>query len=201
VNYDQARHRRRSIRLREYDYSRAGAYFLTVLTQDRACLFGEVVDEEMRLSHMGYLVHQEWTSLPDRFPNIDPDAFIVMPNHIHGIVVITDVDLVGAGLVPAQNVNRATTPGATTRVAPTVGGIVGAFKSITTVRYAHGVKHYAWLPFRGRLWQPNYYEHIIRNEEALKRVRQYIVDTPLCWSFDRENPATTAPEPEDVWAH
>jgi REP element-mobilizing transposase RayT len=251
--YDPERHHRRSIRLQGYDYSQAGAYFLTIVTQDRACLLGEVVDGEMRLNDVGDMVHQEWTNLPNRFPNIELDAFIVMPNHIHGIIVITDATPVGAGLVPAQhddaaitsgattrvaptdaqNGDRATTPGAitsgattrvaptdaqngdgattpgaitpgattpgaTTRVAPTVGGIVGAFKSITTVRYIHGVKHYGWLPFRGRLWQRNYYEHIICNEESLNRIRQYILDNPLCWSFDRENPATTAPEPEDA---
>jgi len=158
---------RRSIRLRGYDYTQAGAYFVTICTQDRACLFGEIIDGQMRLNDRGAMVHQEWINLPHRFPNIDLDAFIVMPNHIHGIIVITDVDPVGAGLVPAlpsaPNEEGVTISGAsgatraTTRVAPTAGGTVGAFKSITTVRYTHGVKHY------GRLWQRNYYEHIIRN--------------------------------------
>ncbi len=196
MKYDPEKHHRRSIRLKGYDYSQAGAYFITIVTQDRACLFGEVVDGEIQLNDVGHMVHKEWTHLPNRFPNIDLDAFIVMPNHIHGIIVITDVDPVGAGLVgaglvpaqPAQNGNAATTSGATTRVAPTVGGIVGAFKSITTVRYTHGVKHYGWLPFPGRLWQRNYYEHIIRNEESLNRIRDYIANNPLQWEWDRENP-------------
>jgi len=254
VKYDPAKHHRRSIRLKEYDYTKAGAYFLTIVTQDRVCLFGEVVDGEMRLNDVGDMVHQEWTNLPNRFPNIDLDAFIVMPNHIHGIIVITDATpIVGAGLVPAQLVpaqhddaaitsgaitsgattrvaptnaqhddaaitprattrvaptnaqhddaaitsgattSRATTSGAitsgaTTRVAPTVGNIVGAFKSITTVRYTHGVKHYGWLPFRGRLWQRNYYEHIIRNEGSLHRIREYIINNQSRWEMDKENP-------------
>jgi len=153
---DPERPHRRSIRLKEYDYSQVGAYFITIVTQDRACLFGKVVNGEMRLNDVGYMVHQEWTNLPNRFPNIDLDAFVIMPNHIHGIIVITGAIPVGAGLVPApihanmpaQNGNRTTKSGATvgstksratTRVAPTVGDIVGAFKSITTVRYTHGL--------------------------------------------------------------
>ena len=167
MTYDPERHHRRSIRLKEYDYSQVGAYFITIVTQDRACLFGEIMDGKMHLNDVGYMVHQEWTNLPNRFPNIDLDAFVIMPNHIHGIIVITGAIPVGAGLVPAlpsaPNEEGVTISGAsgatraTTRVAPTAGGTVGAFKSITTVRYTHGVKHY------GRLWQRNYYEHIIRN--------------------------------------
>jgi putative transposase len=208
---------RRSIRLKEYDYSQVGAYFITIATQDRACLFGKVVNGEMRLNDVGYMVHQEWTNLPNRFPNIDLDAFVIMPNHIHGIIVITGAIPVGAGLVPApmhanmpaQNGNRATKSGATvgstksratTRVAPTVGDIVGAFKSITTVRYTHGVKHHGWLPFRGRLWQRNYYEHIIRDDESLNSIREYITNNLLQWEMDRENPVRAlgnVPMPKD----
>jgi REP element-mobilizing transposase RayT len=210
MRFDPEKHHRRSIRLKGYDYAQVGAYFLTIVAQDRACLFGEVADGEIRLNDVGHMVHQEWTNLPNRFLNIDLDAFIVMPNHIHGIIVITDVDPVnpvdpvGAGLVPAQHDNAAITSGATTRVAPTVGGIVGAFKSVTTVRYIHGVKHDGWLPFRGRLWQRNYYEHIIRDEESLNRIRGYIVNNPLQWPLDRENPhivgATHAsPRDDDPW--
>ena len=208
MKYDPQKHHRRSIRLKGYDYSRAGAYFITICTKDRACLFGEVVDGEIQLNDMGHMVYQEWTHLPNRFPNIDLDAFIAMPNHIHGIIVITDVDPVGAGLVPAQPVaqnDHAPTPsgaipsGATTRVAPTVGGIVGAFKSITTVRYTHGVIHYGWPPFPGRLWQRNYYEHIIRNEKSLNRIRQYIYKNPARWDMDRNNPHAIESEPEEPW--
>jgi len=88
---------------------------------------------------------------------------------------------------------------ATTRVAPTAGDIVGAFKSITTVRYTHGVQHYGWLPFRGRLWQRNYYEHIIRSEESLNRIREYITNNPMQWEWDRENALAMqrSPQPKD----
>lgn len=188
---DPHKHHRRSIRLQGYDYTQAGAYFVTICTQDRACLFGEVVDGEMRLNDAGQMVQAEWNALPDRFPSVGRDAFVVMPNHVHGIIVITN-DIVGAGLVPAPN-------GATTRVAPTVGDVVGAFKSRTTVLYTYGVKQIGWTPFRGRLWQRNYYEHVIRDESSLNDIRQYILDNPLRWAMDRENPDAVEPEPKEAW--
>jgi len=219
--YDPNRHHRRSIRLKGYDYSQAGAYFITICTQDRACLFGKVVNGEMRLNDAGRMVLAEWNMLPERFPHVVLDAFVVMPNHVHGIVVITNPatddtattapTIVGTGLVPAPD------DGATTRVAPTVGDIVaptvgdivaptvgdivGAFKSRVTVEYIRGVKTSGWPPFRGRLWQRNYYEHIIRNERALNAIRQYIIENPRRWQMDRENEARTAPDPlaQAIW--
>jgi putative transposase len=188
MKYDPTRHHRRSIRLKGYDYSRPGAYFITLCTQDRFCLFGEVVDGEMRLNDPGRLVRTEWEMLPRRFPNVELDAFVVMPNHLHGIIVIIDANRVGAGLVPAQNDRATLEDGATTRVAPTVGDIIGVFKSRITVEYTRGVKTSGWPPFRGNLWQRNYYEHIIRSEESLNRVREYIANNPLQWELDRENP-------------
>jgi hypothetical protein len=180
TNHDFNRHYRRSVRLRGYDYSRAGAYFVTICTEDRACLFGDAVtDGDMRLNESGRMVIAEWDALPTRFSTVDLDAFVIMPNHIHGVVVIaatspTDPatdhrattrvaptghnalapDLVGAGLVPARNtapVQDAAPDRATTRVAPTVGDVVGAFKSLTTVRYTRGVKTLGWPAFHGRL--------------------------------------------------
>ena len=106
-----------------------------------------------------------------------------MPNYVHAIIATAIDAIVGAGLVPARR--------ATTRVAPTVGDIVGAFKSLTTVSYTHGVKQAGWPAFRGKLWQRNYYEHVIRNEELLRQIRQYIADNPAQWEFDRENPAAS----------
>jgi putative transposase len=111
--YDPTRHHRQSIRLKGYDYSQAGAYFVTICTQDRACLFGKVVNGEMRLNDAGRMVLAEWNMLPERFPHVVLDAFVVMPNHVHGIVVITNPapddtatkapTIVGAGLVSAPN--------------------------------------------------------------------------------------------------
>jgi len=197
VTYDPERHHRRSIRLKGYDYTQPSAYFVTICTQDRTCLFGEVADGKMRMNEAGLMVQSVWDQLPAFYPGVGTDAFIVMPNHVHGIVV-TEPTPVGAGLVPAHNgitpENRATT-----RVALTVGDVVGAFKSRVTVAYTRGVKKSGWPPFPGRFWQRNYYEHIIRNDESLNRIRQYILDNPARWAFDRENPAVTAPEPEDAW--
>jgi REP element-mobilizing transposase RayT len=107
--------RRRSLRLQGYDYAQAGAYFVTLCTQGRECLFGEIVDGEMRLNPAGEMVRRVWTEIPAHVPDVDIDAFVVMPNHIHGIIVLTGSPLVGAGLVPAHD-------GATTRVAPTTRG-------------------------------------------------------------------------------
>ena len=191
MTYDPERNRRRSIRLKGYDYTRPGAYFVTICTQNQECLFGEVVDGEMRLHQAGHMVQAEWNALPDRFPSVGIDAFVVMPNHVHGIIVMSN-DIVGAGLVPALN-------GATTRVAPTIWDLVGAFKSRTTVLYTDGVNQIGWTPFRSRLWQRNYYEHLIRNESSLNHIRQYILANPLRWAMDRENPNAVEPEPKEAW--
>ena len=144
---------RRSIRLSSYDYSQAGVYFVTVVTQDRDCRFGEVRDCEMWLNNAGKIVAEVWNGLPARFPGLAIDGFVVMPNHIHGILEINDV---GAPLVGALVDSPATSSkdnGATTRVAPTLGAIIGAYKSLTTLQYIRGVRNEGWPAFQGRLWQ------------------------------------------------
>jgi len=317
MRYDPERHHRRSIRLRGYDYRAVGAYFITIVAQDRACLFGEVVEGAMRLNDAGRMVERWWLELNCRFPHVLTDAYVVMPNHFHGIVVIhspppdttappdVGADLrvcpdsmgahgVGADLrvrpntrvcpdsggahagAPLQRVRPDSTgtpdvgadlrvcpdsmgahgvgadlrvrpntrvcpdsggahagaplqrvrPDSTgtpdvgadlrvcpdsmgahgvgadlrvrpnTRVCPDSGGahtgaplptIVQWFKTMTTNEYIRMVKHAGWTPFQGRLWQRNYYEHIIRNERALERIRDYILTNPLHWHLDREN--------------
>jgi putative transposase len=253
MRYDPEKHRRRSIRLKGYDYSQAGVYFVTICTQGRACLFGEVIDGEMRLNDAGRMVVAEWERLPVSFPNVVLDAFVVMPNHIHGIVILTDpaddatdgataigatisgattggaatggattrvapttagddATPVGAGLVPALSTmarNDATPVGAglvpapsvpvPSTPAPTLGDVIGAFKSRVTVEYIRGVKTFGWTPFDRRLWQRNYYEHIIRNEETLNCIRRYIAENPIRWAFDRENPFAVEIESEETW--
>ncbi len=180
---DPDRHQRRSLRLQSYDYTQAGAYYVTICTQDRECLFGDIADDSMRLNDVGKMVETAWEALPSRFPSLDLDAFVVMPNHLHGIIF-----LVGAGLVPARDQgDHKGRPYA--RMAPTLGDVLGTFKSITTVAYTRGVKQLAWPAFRGRIWQRNYYEHIIRDEASLHGIREYITNNPLQWALDRENPA------------
>ena len=208
---------RRSIRLRGYDYSQAGAYFVTVVVQGRACLFGEMVGEEMRLNDAGEMIHRVWQELPGRFPDVETDEFIVMPNHVHGVIWLNqpvEVDpRVGAPLVGAQaaeppdaggrethphetaSERAATDERATTRVAPTLGGVIGGFKSLTTVAYVRGVKTQRWPRFSGKLWQRNYFEHVVRSEDSLAKIREYIHGNPARWEFDRENPAVASHAP------
>lgn len=200
---DPVRPRRRSIRLRGYDYSRAGAYFVTICAQDRACLFGEVVDGVMVLNEAGVMLAEHWTALPQRFPTITLDAFVVMPNHLHCVLVLHDAS--GAGGHegrPYDDVVRDTDVddddnadvgaplvGARHDTAARLGLVIGAFKSMTTVAYGRGVRQFAWPTFRGRLWQRNYYEHIVRDNAEMDRIRGYIAENPSKWAVDRENPA------------
>jgi putative transposase len=172
----------------EYDYTQAGAYFVTVCAQNHECLFGEVAGNEMVLNDAGRMVQDAWQELPHRFPIIRLDEFVVMPNHFHAIVVITDTDGVRAPLVGAPN--RAGTRPAPTGVGrkPALGDVIGAFKSITTNLYIRGVREGGWLPFDRRLWQRNYYERVVRNERELNAIRQYIRDNPTRWAEDEENP-------------
>jgi REP element-mobilizing transposase RayT len=188
--------RRRSIRLKDYDYAQVGAYFVTIVVQDRKCLFGEIIGGVLQLNAAGLMVQAVWEDLSNHYAGIDPDAFVVMPNHIHGIVVLVGTE---AHAIP-------TSEGQPQGVAPTRTGakmslsdVVHRFKTLTTKRYIEGVKRFSWASFATRLWQRNYFEHVIRNDESLQRIRQYIHENPARWEFDRENPLATRPESKDTW--
>lgn len=177
---------RRSTRLRGYDYARAGAYFVTICTKARACLFGEIVDGAMRTNEAGHVVASLWAVIPEHYVNIGIDEFIVMPNHVHGIIFIQPPEIVDSFESTPEVAATPFTSDATLidksvrgakRNVPTLGAVVRAFKARVT--RAIGIP----------VWQRNYYEHIIRNDESLKRIRQYIRDNPAHWSLDRENPA------------
>ncbi|MBI1885791.1 MAG: transposase [Chloroflexi bacterium] len=191
MRYDPSRHHRRSIRLPGYDYAQAGAYFVTICTQNRECMFGEVVDGEMILTASGQMVESVWRELPQHYPGVEADTFVVMPNHVHGMII-----LVGAGPRARPGRPQGVAPtddlGQPQGFAPTgtmsLPDVVHRFKSLTTARYRRGVLQGRWLPFPGRLWQRNYYDHVIRNDEGLNRIRQYIVDNPVHWADDPENP-------------
>lgn len=179
-------YKRHSIRLKDYDYSSDGAYYVTLCAQERKCLFGEVINDGIVLNDAGKMIEYNWNKLPQRFLNIELDEFITMPNHFHGIINVTvGAPLVGAQndniIVGAQNNNRAGT-----RPAPTLGDIVGAFKSITTNEYIRNVKNNHWRQFDKQLWQRNYYEHIIRNDIELNEIRGYIKNNPYNWEEDKE---------------
>ncbi|MEP7134995.1 MAG: transposase [Chloroflexota bacterium] len=171
MKFDPQKHHRRSIRLKDYDYSQTGAYYVTIDVQNRECLFGEIVDDEMVLNEAGKMIEEQWLALVERFPCIELDVYQIMPNHFHGIIVFVRATLV----VAREN-------------APTLGDIVGAFKSITTHAYIQGVDNQHWSRFYKQLWQRNYYEHVVRDEADLNRIRDYIQSNPANWDEDEENP-------------
>lgn len=190
MNRASGMRQRRSIRLKNYDYSQAGAYFVTICAQNRECLFGEIVDGVMQLNDAGLMVQSVWNDIPTFYPNVETDAFVVMPNHIHGVVV-----LVGATPRGRPDIGRGHPDiGQAQRPAPTLhltlGDVVHRIKTMTTKRYADHVKHSGWPAFPGRLWQRNYYEHIIRDEASLARIREYISNNPWRWALDHDNPAS-----------
>ena len=216
MTYDPSKHHRRSIRLKEYDYGQPGAYFVTICIHRHVCLFGEVVEGQMHLNEYGRIVYQQWKSLPRHFPNVLLDAFVVMPNHMHGLIVITSrcenryAGGVGDGTGKGEaSATRATqvleakskmdaavvpdvsdaSPLQVARPMGTHSGSLGAiiqnFKS-TATRKINRRRGTPGAP----LWQRGYYEHIIRNERALNCIRQYIVENPLRWNFDKNFPKT-----------
>lgn len=173
MTYNTDIHHRRSIRLKDYDYTGEGAYFVTICTYQKECLFGDIINGEMQLNDMGTIVRQCWNDIPRHFSHAIIDEFIVMPNHIHGIVIFN---------VGAKNSDRAK------NILPlqhgtsmTIGSVIRGFKiGVTKWSRANDACHAPW--------QRNYYEHIIRNERELNSIRQYILDNPLKWSLDEENP-------------
>ena len=171
--YDPEIYHRRSIRLEGYDYSRAGAYFVTICAHKRKYLFGNIVNDEMALSEYGKIVENVWYNLTGHYQNIKLDKFIVMPNHIHGIIILMNMDDVGAGFKPA--------PTDLTKYYP-LSEIVRAFKTFSA-RHVNELRITPGIP----VWQRNYHEHIVRNENELNRIREYIMNNPLRWQFDREN--------------
>ncbi len=198
MKYNPNIYHRQTIRLKGYDYSQAGLYFITICCQDKACLFGKISDEEMILNDAGKMIKSQWFALTDRFKNIELHEFAVMPNHFHGILQITTA--VGAPLVGAQLDNvgaqlnnvaglddgdNAGRPQGHAPTGKTLGDMVDAFKSVTTLEYIRGVKNCKWETFNGKMWQRNYYEHIIRNEQSHQNISDYIINNTAKWKDDK----------------
>lgn len=209
---------RHSLRLKEYDYSSAGAYFVTICAHNRECLFGDIIDGEMVLNDAGKMVEEWWDTIPSRYPNTEIDVFVVMPNHFHGIVYIHEINpsvgaesisahdikmesCVGAESISAHNIetnsitqNRVDIESTPTKLNNTpkswkgLPEIIQSFKRDTTIKYIKMVKNNVLPPFEKRVWQRNYYEHIIRDEFDLNRIREYIINNPGRWQDDEENP-------------
>lgn len=171
-------HHRRSIRLQDYDYSAGGAYFVTICTLDRQCYFDQ-------FSQLRVIVNDEWNKIPVRFHNVYLDENVVMPNHFHGIIICRDAPRGYPSEYPSGHSQEK--PGHPQGDAPTLGDVVGGFKSLCVNAWLKEIKAEN-LNATGKFWQKNYYEHVIRTEEEMNRIRQYIVDNPLQWELDRENP-------------
>jgi REP element-mobilizing transposase RayT len=173
------KHHRRSLRLKDYDYSQAGAYFITICTHKKESIFGEIRNREMILNRFGEITKNEWLKAAILRRNVELDEFVVMPNHFHGIIIIEESNDVGATRRVAPTKESVT---CTHTLKPnTIGSIIGQFKSVVTKE----IRKKRFTHFR---WQRNYYEHIIRNENDLNEVREYIVNNPLKWELDKDNP-------------
>ena len=195
MKYDPSKPHRRSIRLKGYDYHNAGAYFVTICTRNRVCVLDDAI--------VAGIINDVWLALPSWFPTIELDEFVVMPNHVHFVVWIVGMPFTGVldtnkqdegqprpYVIPKPNKINST---------PTLGDIVGAFKSLVFTVYLD------WINIndpsrRAKFWQQNYYEHIVRNDRELNAIRQYIIDNPLHWKMDRDNLGNLRklPPPEKV---
>jgi REP element-mobilizing transposase RayT len=178
-------HHRRSIRIQRYDYSQAGAYFVTIVAWRRECLFGEVVDGVMKLNQRGIIANECWQEIPNHFPNVELGAYIIMPNHVHGIIIIDGADVNGIAANSPQSVGARHASPLRKRpqgVLPgSLGAIIGSYKSAVTKQIGREMNETG-------IWQRNYYEHVIRNEKDLQNKTDYINANPLLWDEDVEDP-------------
>jgi REP element-mobilizing transposase RayT len=179
MKYDPQKHHRRSIRLKEYDYTQPGAYFVTICAYQRMHVFGEVVNGEMVLNETGKIARAEWFKTAELRPYVElyEDEFAVMPNHAHGIIWIVDEAGIRRRRIPTETTEKFGKP-----VKGSIPTIVRAYKSAVT--YAvNGAQN-----MRGTvLWQKNYYEHVVRNDRELNNIGWYIANNPLNWQLDRDN--------------
>jgi REP element-mobilizing transposase RayT len=187
--FDPSRHHRRSIRLCDWDYTANGAYFITLVTHDRASLFGDIVDGVMRLNAYGEIARACWEEIPSHFDHVEIDAFVIMPNHVHGIVLIVNdkpASERAVGLVGAQHCCAPTTNNPKRHeinVNPgSLGAIIRSYKSAV----AKEINQSRGTPAEP-VWQRNYYERIIRNEREFNAFREYIINNPARWAEDAEN--------------
>ncbi len=180
-------HQRRSIRLKDYNYSQAGAYFVTLCTWERKCIFGRIVEGVMQLNPLGIIVQDCWNDLRHHFPDVEFEVFVVMPNHFHGIIVIK-TDIVGAIHELPLHENKLA------RRRMLLPKIIGRFKMISAKRM-NEVRGTPGVP----VWQRNYYEHVIRDEKSFGRIQEYIQTNVLRWEMDKENPSFKGVDEFDYW--
>ena len=199
MEYDPKSHHRRSIRLRKYDYSWPGAYYVTVCAFNKDCIFGQVVGQQMHENVCGHVVREQWFESAKKRKEIELDAFIVMPNHMHGVLWILgprgEHVLMKSGFVlPRERMPKAR---------PRSKGVIPAMRPRSLASWAAGFKsaitsrvRKVWNRPQDAVWQEDYFERIVRDEEELNRIREYILTNPLRWGSDRYNPARV-PDPEE----
>jgi putative transposase len=192
MKFDPQKHHRHSIRLQGYDYSQPGAYFITICTYHRECRFGEIIDGSMQLNICGKIIQACWDNLSCHFKFVVLDTFVIMPNHVHGIIVLNKEATFNQGEAFPQdfihqpqsycrNASPLQRPNGTKQ--RSLGAIIQNFKSIST-RKINQINRSPGTP----VWQRDYYEHIIRDEKALRACQQYIIENPLHWEDDEDNP-------------
>ncbi len=171
--YDPYLHKRNSIRLKGYDYSQPGLYFVTICVRGKMHLFGKIVNDKLELNVAGKMIETEWLRLQKKFTRIKLYEYVVMPNHFHAILKIQSIT---STMVKSSDSKKIT-----------LGSVIGAFKSTTTRKYINGVKNNNWESFDKKLWQRNYFEHIIRDKKSYYEISKYIIDNPKNWKYDELN--------------
>ena len=201
MEYNPDKHHRRSIRLKGYDYSQEGMFYVTMCIQNREFLFGKIDNGEMILNDAGKMVEKWYYELENKFPDIKCGEFVVMPNHFHCIIINTGhMDNVGADLcVCPFNIKGKTNSNESVlgvegesvlgvqseHIGSLLHKIVQWFKTMSTNEYIRGVKTMGWKRFDGKLWQRNYWEHIIKDDQSFKNISKYITNNPKNWDADK----------------
>jgi REP element-mobilizing transposase RayT len=202
MTYNPEFHHRQSIRLKGYDYSQSGAYFVTICSWQRECLFGKIANGEMILNEYGEIIMKCWDTIPSYFMNVRCDEFVVMPNHIHGVIFINncrgEVSSPFSEIVLHNSKSKTALQkgGETPPLRKiTLGQIVACFK-YQNVKQINQIRNTPGMP----VWQRNYYEHIIRDEKELQTIREYIVNNPMQWELDNENPQNRKEEESNIFS-
>ena len=175
---------RKSIRLKGYDYSNAGMYFLTFCCQNRKHFFGKIVNKELQLNGAGKMIAKWYLELENKFPDVTCGEFVVMPNHFHCIIIKNEIPVgVDLRVDPSDDIANGNNIEGEHK-GSLLHLVVGWFKTMTTNEYIRGVKTLNWERFEGKLWQRNYWEHIIRNEKSFHKISEYIKNNPVNWDSD-----------------
>lgn len=198
MHKDPNKPKRKNLRLKGFDYSQSGLYFITICIQNKSHLLGEIRNGALKLNEAGKMIQYEWENLPHLYPYIRLHNFVVMPNHFHGIIEIIHPEKKSEETSPNAHLDPSDTDGSQPHEnnrhlqgemgkpgkIKNIGAIVGAFKSKTTVLYIEGVKNSGWQPFNQRLWQRNFWEHIIRTDKSYHHISEYIRMNPENWGKD-----------------